>query len=129
MKLPFDMVIAGGPLGSGNQYVPWIHLDDEVRALRFLIENDATEGAYNVSAPNPVTYKEFAEAMGEVMGRTSFMPAPGFALKALLGDMASILLTGQRVVPNRLLDAGFTFTWPKLVPALRNLLKKEPVAA
>jgi len=129
MKLPFDLVFAGGPLGNGKQYVPWIHLDDEVRALRFLIENEAAEGAYNLSAPNPVTYRQFAEAMGKVMGRTSFMPTPGFALKAVLGDMSSIVLTGQRVVPSRLLEQGFTFTWPDLEPALRNILNKQRVAA
>ncbi len=129
MKLPFDLVFAGGPLGSGDQYVPWIHIEDEVRALRFLIENPSAEGAYNLSAPNPVTYKEFASAMGEVMGRTSFMPAPGFALKAVLGDMASILLTGQRVVPTRLLEQGFTFNYPDLEAALRNILNKAEVAA
>lgn len=129
MKLPFDMVLAGGPLGSGKQYVPWIHLEDEVRALRFLIEDPAAEGAYNLSAPNPVNYKEFASTMGEVMGRPSFMPVPGFALKAVLGAMASILLTGQRVVPQRLTEQGFTFNFPELAPALRNLLNKEPAPA
>lgn len=129
MKLPFDLVIAGGPMGSGKQYVPWIHLEDEVRALRFLIENPAAEGAYNLSAPTPVTYGEFATIMGQVMKRTSFMPVPGFALKAVLGDMASILLTGQREIPQRLLEQGFTFNYPELAPALRNLLGTEPVPA
>ena len=129
MKLPFDMIFAGGPLGSGDQYIPWIHIEDEVRALRFLIENAATEGVYNLSAPTPVTYDQFAATMGEVMGRTSFMPAPAFALKAVLGDMASILLTGQRVVPARLLEAGFKFQYPELAPALRSVLNKQAAPA
>ncbi len=129
MKLPFDLVLAGGKVGSGDQYLPWIHIEDEVRALRFLIENPAAEGAYNLSAPNPVTYKEFARVMGEVMGRTSFMPAPGFALKAVLGDMSSILLTGQRQIPARLVEQGFTFRFSELEAALRSLLNKEQVEA
>ncbi|MGL4648048.1 MAG: TIGR01777 family oxidoreductase, partial [Caldilineaceae bacterium] len=129
MKLPFDMVIGGGPLGSGKQYVPWIHMDDQVRAIRFLMENEKADGPFNLCAPGAVTYKEFAKAMGEVMGRTSIMPAPGFAIKAVLGDMAQILLTGQRQVPARLLEMGFTFNYPELKPALQALLKKQPKAA
>jgi uncharacterized protein (TIGR01777 family) len=129
MKLPFDLLIAGGPLGSGNQYVPWIHIDDEVRAIRFLMENEAADGPFNLAAPNAVTYKEFANTMGEVMGRPSFMPAPSFALKAALGDMAQLLLTGQNQVPARLLEMGFSFTYPELKPALEALLNKQPVPA
>jgi len=124
MKLPFDLILAGGPLGSGKQWVPWIHVEDEVRAIRFLIDNGNASGPFNLSAPNPVTYKEFAKVLGQVMGRPSFMPAPGFALKAVLGEMAELLLTGQRQVPARLQEMGFSFKYPDLASALRNLLGK-----
>lgn len=123
MKLPFDFVLAGGPLGSGKQWVTWIHIEDEVRAIRFLMENERADGPFNLCAPNAVTYREFARALGEVMGRPSFMPAPGFALKAVLGEMAQLLLEGRRMVPARLLELGFTFKYPELVPALNALIK------
>ncbi len=124
MKLPFDLLIAGGPLGSGRQYVPWIHLKDEVRAIRFLIENEQAEGPFNLASPNPVTYKEFARTMGEVMRRPSFMRTPGFALKLALGEMSSIVLASRRQVPTRLLEMGFSFLFPDLELALRDLLGK-----
>lgn len=125
MLLPFKMVIAGGPLGSGKQYVPWIHIEDHVRALEFLIENPAAQGPFNLSAPNPVTYRDFAKTAGKVMGRPSFMPAPAFALKTVLGEMSQLVLTGQRQVPARLLELGFTFKYPELEAALRDLVQNK----
>ncbi len=124
MKLPFDLLVAGGPLGSGKQILPWIHIDDHVRAMRFLIDNADADGAFNLCAPNAVTYSEFAKTLGSVMGRPALMPAPGFAIKAVLGEMADILLLGRRQVPARLLELGFSFNYPELRPALEALLKK-----
>lgn len=124
MLLPFRFYVAGGPLGSGKQYVPWIHLADEIGAIRFLMANEQASGAFNLSSPNPVTYKEFASTVGEVMGRPSFMPAPSFAIKAVLGDMSTLVLTGQRQIPERLLEMGYVFQFPELEPALRDILKK-----
>lgn len=118
--LPFKM-FAGGPIGSGSQYWPWIHIDDEVRAIRFLLERPDATGPFNLSAPTPLTNKEFAKEIGRVMGRPAFMPAPGAALKLAFGEMSTVLLDGQRAVPKRLLDLGFTFTYPTAEAAIRQL--------
>jgi uncharacterized protein len=123
--LPFrTFVVAGGKLGSGEQYVPWIHIEDYIRAIRFLMEREDAEGAFNLSAPNPVQQKELASALGEILGRPSFMPAPAFAMKAALGEMSTLVLDGWREVPQRLLQKGFAFKWPDLRPALRDILDK-----
>lgn len=126
--LPYQL-FAGGPLGSGKQPYPWIHLVDEVRAIRFLIENPSTSGAYNLSSPNPLTNGEFGKIIGKVMGRPSFMPLPGFAFKAAFGEVTVVVLEGQRAVPKRLLDAGFTFMFPDAEGALRNLYKPQKALA
>lgn len=120
--LPFKF-FAGGPLGSGEQWWPWIHLEDEVRAIRFLIEQDTAVGFYNLCTPNPLKNKEFAKAIGKVLNRPSFMPAPAFALKLALGEVAAIVLHGRRAVPQKLEDVGFTFSYPQLEEALTDLLK------
>ena len=121
MALPFKLM-AGGPLGSGRQWLPWIHLADEVGAIRFLLEREDARGPFNLAAPNPVTNRQLARALGRVLRRPGFVPAPGFALHAVLGEMADMLLEGQRVVPRRLLELGYAFRFPELEPALRDLL-------
>jgi uncharacterized protein len=121
MSLPFKLMI-GGPIGDGRQWFPWIHLDDEVGALRFLLEREEARGAFNLSAPHPVTNRELTQTLARVLGRPGFLPAPGFALRIALGEMADSLLQGQRAVPSRLADLGYTFRWPQLEPALRDLL-------
>ena len=121
MTLPFRL-FAGGPLGSGRQYFPWIHIDDEVAAIRFLLEDEQASGPYNLAAPNPPTNKEFVRHLGEVMGRPSLMPTPSLALRTLFGEMSTVLLDGQRAVPLRLQEAGYQFTFPDPVAALRDLL-------
>lgn len=123
LLLPFKL-FAGGPLGSGKQWLPWIHIEDQVRAIQFLLQNEAADGPFNLSAPNPVTNSEMAKAIGEVMGRPSFMPAPGFALRTALGEMATMVLDGQKAVPAKLQALGFQFKYDSIVPALRNLLDK-----
>jgi len=124
LMLPYRLLV-GGPVGSGDQYFPWIHMADEVAATRFLIEHPETTGAYNLCAPNPLTNREFGKVLGRVLGRPSWIPVPAFALRLLFGEMSTILLDGQREVPERLLAAGFRFRFPEAEAALRDLLKKD----
>lgn len=128
LLLPFKL-FAGGPLGDGKQWLPWIHIEDEVRAIQFALTNDQADGPLNLAAPNPVTNSEIAKKLGEVMGRPSFVPAPGFALKTVLGEMSVLVLEGQRAVPAKLQAMGFQFKYPTIEPALRNLLAKPAAAA
>lgn len=116
---------ANGPLGSGRQGFPWIHLEDEIGAIRFLIDRDDARGPFNLTAPNPPSQAEFARALGHALHRPSFLPAPAFALRLALGEMADALLTGQRVVPKRLLEMGYRFRFPDLEEALADLLGKK----
>ncbi|HXU29031.1 MAG TPA: TIGR01777 family oxidoreductase [Thermoanaerobaculia bacterium] len=113
---------ANGPLGSGRQGFPWIHLEDEIAAIRFLIDRDDATGPFNLTAPNPPTQAEFAKALGHVLHRPSFVPAPAFALRLALGEMADMLLDGHHVVPKRLLELGYRFRFPDLGGALGDLL-------
>ena len=119
--LPFKFFI-GGPLGNGRQWWPWIHIVDEVRALAFLMSEERATGPFNLTAPNPVTNRDFARTLARVMGRPALLPTPAFALKLALGEMATLLLDGQRAIPKRLLALGFQFRFPQLEPALRDLL-------
>jgi uncharacterized protein len=121
MALPFKMRI-GGPLGNGRQWFPWIHVDDEVGAIRFLLEREDARGPFNLSAPHPVTNRELGHALGRALRRPSVMPTPAFALRLALGEMASMLLTGQRAVPARLLALGYTFRHPEIGAALADLM-------
>lgn len=122
LLLPFRLFV-GGPMGSGDQWYSWIHLQDEARALRFLIETDEASGAFNLTAPHPTTNGELAKLIGRVMGRPSFIPVPGFAMRLAFGEVADVVLKGQRAVPRRLLDLGFEFRFPDAESALRDLLK------
>ena len=121
MAIPFRMM-AGGPLGGGRQWFPWIHIADEVGAIRFLIEREDARGPFNLTAPRPLTNRDFSSALGKALHRPSLAPAPGFALRAVLGEMADMLLNGQRAVPHRLLELGYAFRYPEALPALRSLL-------
>lgn len=121
--LPAFRLGLGGPMGSGEQWMSWITLDDEVRALRFLLETDRCSGAFNLTAPTPATNADFASAMGHVLQRPSIIPIPAFALRALFGEMAdATILSGQRVLPTRLTQAGFSFNHATLEAALRSEL-------
>ncbi|HEY2990728.1 MAG TPA: TIGR01777 family oxidoreductase [Candidatus Binatia bacterium] len=117
---PFKLFI-GGPLGSGRQWMPWIHLDDEIALIQFLMENPVARGPVNASAPNPVTMKEFCRTLGGVLHRPSWAPVPAFALRLLLGEMAEMLLTGQRAVPAAAEKFGYRFRHPTLRQALENI--------
>ena len=121
--MPFRFFL-GGPMGSGRQWWPWIHIRDEVRALAFLMREERTSGPFNLTAPHPVTNREFARVLGKMMNRPSLTPAPAFMLRLALGEMAWLLLAGQRAIPVRLLALGFHFEFPDLETALRDLLRK-----
>ncbi len=118
---PFKFM-AGGPLGSGEQWYSWIHITDQVRAMRFLLATPTAEGVYNLTAPTPVTNRVFANTLGHVLERPALAPAPAIALKLLLGEMSTAVLEGQRVLPHRLQQAGFQFRYSTLEHALRDLL-------
>jgi uncharacterized protein (TIGR01777 family) len=123
MLLPFKLG-AGGPLGSGEQWTPWIHRDDWVGLMRWMLAEPAARGAFNASAPEPVRNAEFTRALGRALRRPAFMPVPAFALRVLFGEMAEILLTGQRAVPARATETGFRFRFQKLDDALAHLFRR-----
>jgi uncharacterized protein len=128
VELPFRLG-AGGRVGSGQQYVAWIALEDEVRALRFLVDGDGLAGPFNLTAPEPVTNAEFTRALGEVLRRPTVLPIPTFAIRALYGEMGVSLATvSQRVFPTRLLEAGFEFLHPDVRSALRVALDRRDAA-
>lgn len=122
MITPFKL-FAGGPLGSGKQWFSWIHLDDVVNLIIQALKKPEMEGVYNATAPNPVRMSQLCETMGKVMGRPSWLPVPSFALEALLGDGAIVVLEGQQVIPKRTLSSGFNYQYPNLEPALVEILK------
>jgi len=117
MAMPFQM-FAGGPLGSGTQGFPWIHLDDEVGGILFALDHDALTGPINLAAPQTLDNREFSAALGRALGRPSWAPAPAFVLKLVLGEMSEMLLGGQRAKPKKLLDAGFKFKYADADAAL-----------
>jgi len=119
MLPPFKM-FAGGPLGSGQQYVPWIHIEDEIGLICFLMENQ-TGGAFNATAPNPVTMTEFARTLGAVLNRPAWARVPASVLAVMVGEMADMLLASQRVVPDAALKLGFKFKYTQLKGALLSL--------
>lgn len=121
MLLPFKL-FAGGPVGSGRQGFPWVHLADVVGLIRWALETPHVAGALNAVAPVQQNGAEFARALGQVMGRPSWLPVPGFALRAGLGEMADLLLTGQFVVPAVAQRLGYRFRFPEVAAALRNVL-------
>jgi len=121
MAVPFRFFV-GGPMGTGQQWMTWIHIHDAVRAVDFLIDSKESKGVFNLTAPQPVRNKEFARIIGQVLHRPSLFPVPGFVLKLMLGEMAQeLVLTSQRVLPARLLEAGFSFDYPTLEKALKDL--------
>jgi len=120
MALPVRM-FAGGPLGSGQQGVSWIHIDDEVRAIRFLLENEKARGAYNLVAPNPLSNTDFTRFIAKALNRPYWLPVPAFALRILLGEMSTLLLDGQFAIPQRLVNLGFDFKFESAFDAFKDL--------
>jgi uncharacterized protein len=122
--LPFFKLGIGGPVAGGDQYVPWVHLDDVTGAVLTVLETEAASGPVNVSAPSPATNKELSKTLGRVLKRPAFAPVPGFAVKTLYGEMAHIVITGQRMLPARLEELGYDFAQPELESALRSATGK-----
>jgi uncharacterized protein (TIGR01777 family) len=113
----------GSPLGTGKQWFPWIHEQDLVNIYLYVLEQKDISGPINCTAPNPVRNEELTKVLGEVLGKPTFMPAvPGFMLKIMMGEFGSVLLNGQKVIPKRLLEMGFSFSFPGLKEALEDLL-------
>ncbi|MBP9145210.1 MAG: TIGR01777 family oxidoreductase [Thermoanaerobaculia bacterium] len=124
MALPFRLG-AGAILGSGKQWMPWIHLADEIAALEFLIGNEAAHGAVNLAAPAPETQAAFSRQLARALHRPLLVRAPAWTMRAALGEMADLVLASQRVVPQRLLDLGFRFRYPALAAALGDLCRRD----
>jgi uncharacterized protein (TIGR01777 family) len=116
-------LFVGGYLGTGKQWLPWIHRQDEAAAIRFLIENEEASGPFNLTAPETLTHAEFGKVAGRVMGRPSYMRIPGFALRLAFGEVSKVVLEGQQAIPKRLQELGFNFRFPDAEAALRDLLK------
>ena len=121
MLLPFKLGM-GGKVASGEQYMPWIHIDDMVAGIIYLLKHPVLTGPYNMTAPHPVTNLVFSKTLAKTLGRPCIMPMPEFAINLLLGEMAELLVYGQNVIPQKLLDAGFHFKYPTLDKALKHLL-------
>lgn len=121
MLLPFRLGL-GGRLGDGQQYMPWIHRDDVVKALIWMLETPSASGAYNVVSPHPVTNREFTRALGKAVHRPTLFPVPAMVLRLALGELSTLLLEGQRALPARLQEAGFDFEHPELDEALHSLV-------
>lgn len=127
LLLPHRLFV-GGPFGNGEQWYSWIHLADEAAAIRFLIENEQAAGPFNLTGPHPLKNKVFSKTLGKVIGRPSWLPIPGFAMRILFGEVATVVLDGQRVVPQKLQALGFEFQYPTAEAAFRNLLSDSTQA-
>ena len=123
--LPYRFFV-GGHMGSGKQWISWIHIDDEVRAIRFLMEKKDLQGVFNLSSPHPLTSRDFSRILGKVMKKPAWLPVPGFMLRLFLGEMATeLILSGQRALPERLQQSGFQFQYPDLESALSKILSQD----
>lgn len=122
--LPAFKLGLGGAMGSGRQWMSWIHMNDLIGIILHIINNKNIKGAVNGTAPNPVTNNVFSSILGRVLRRPALMPAPAFVLKMMLGEMAKeLLLSGQRVMPTKILDAGYDFQYTELENALRDIVQ------
>jgi hypothetical protein len=119
---PFQWFV-GGPLGSGRQWMPWIHIEDAARMILWALEETSVSGPINVCAPHPVRMREFASTLGVILGRPALLRIPGFVLSLILGEMAQTILASQRAVPDVASRGGFQWKYPRLLPALRSLLR------
>ncbi|MEZ4669012.1 MAG: TIGR01777 family oxidoreductase [Anaerolineae bacterium] len=122
LALPFRFFV-GGPIGNGKQQMPWIHIDDEIAAIRYLMDTPSASGVFNLAAPEPVNNATMARALGRALGRPSFFPTPGIAFKIAFGELSTLLVDGQRAVPKHLLDAGFKFQFRDVEAALADIYK------
>ena len=120
--IPAFKKFVGGPLGSGNQWFSWIHMEDLLNAFIFVFENQEIRGPVNFCSPYPVRNRDLAKALGKILSRPSFLTTPGFMLRLVLGEFGSVLLEGQRVVPAKLLKNGFSFSYPDITGALKDVV-------
>jgi len=121
--IPLFKKFIGGPIGSGQQWFSWVHIKDLAEAFAFLMKHPEISGPVNVCSPNPLKNRDLAKALGKALHRPSFMPAPAFMIKLVLGEFGSIILEGQRVLPRRLLKQGFTFQYSDINKALQNIVR------
>lgn len=124
MLLPYQMHI-GGTIGSGEQWLSWVHIEDVARAIYFAITNENIHGPFNITTPHPMRMKEFGQTIAEVMGRCHWLPVPSFAMRLALGEQSTLVLEGQQVLPTLLEQQHFIFKYPYLKQALENLLKAQ----
>ena len=117
--IPAFKMFVGGSMGNGNQWFPWIHLDDLMAAVLFIIDHQDVSGPLNFCAPNPARYRQLAKTLGEVLGRPSFMPAPAFMIRLAMGEFGDVFLASQRTIPDRLLKHGFSFQYPDIKSAIQ----------
>ena len=120
--VPAFKSFAGGPLGTGLQWFPWIHMDDLIAAIIFILENPDVKGPINLCSPNPVRNRDFAAALGQALNRPSVLRAPSFMIRLIMGEMGKSLMSSQRAIPNKLLQHGFKFQYPDIHNALNNLV-------
>lgn len=120
--IPAFKKFVGGPLGNGNQWFSWIHMEDLLKAFMFVFENREISGPVNFCSPNPVRNRDLAKALGKILSRPSFLTTPGFMLRLVLGEFGSVLLEGQRVIPSKLLNHGFSFSYPDITGALEEVI-------
>lgn len=120
--IPLFEKYIGGPIGSGRQWFSWVHIKDLTEAFAFLLKHPEISGPVNVCSPNPVRNRDLAKALGKALHKPSFMPAPGFMVKWVLGEFGSVILEGQKVIPRRLLESGFTFQYPDIDAALKKIV-------
>ncbi|AFU16663.1 NAD dependent epimerase/dehydratase [Bacillus thuringiensis MC28] len=121
MLLPYQFYI-GGTIGSGNQWLSWIHIDDVIRMIDFIIHKEEINGPLNITAPLPIRMKEFGETMATIMRKPHWLPVPSFMLHALLGEMSILVLKGQHVLPSKAIEHGYQYTFPTIDHALQNIL-------
>jgi uncharacterized protein (TIGR01777 family) len=121
--IPAFKFFVGGSLGKGNQWFPWLHLDDLLAAVLFVLENPEVSGPLNFCAPNPVRNRQLAQALGAVLGRPSFMPAPAFMIRLAMGEFGDVFLGSQRTVPAKLLNYGFSFQYPDIRGAIEAVVE------
>lgn len=123
LMTPLFKFFAGGPLGKGQHWFPWIHIEDLERAVEFIIENNDIDGIFNFTGPEPVQQKQFAIALGKALHRPSFMPAPSFIVKAIMGELGSSLLQSQKAIPKNLTDSGYHFKFLNVKSALHDIFR------
>ena len=124
LMAPAFRMFAGGPLGNGKHWFPWIHIDDLIQAAWFILENKTMEGIFNFTGKDPVRQKEFAKALGRALKRPALIPAPAFLVRAIMGELGSALLESQRAIPRHLLDAGYLFKFADVGSSLEDVFNK-----